>query len=527
MFRLAVVEDELDVRSRLVGLIKRSRYPFELIAEYENGVDAYDGIMADSPDLIITDIRVPYIDGIELIKRVRKILPMVKAAVVTGYNEFDYAKEAANLGVISFISKPITAEDVDALLGKAQQILDNEYVTASNLDLLTAFYKSNLPVIHENDLRRLAGMSRVPPAFLRKLTFNQINLNFQYFSMCVFDFDELVEGDSDRFDMAFASVRGLATESFADLCEIELFERNGVMCLILKSNEALPMAEIEVRLERILLRIGRFSGMALSAGVSRARKNEQNFAAMLKEAMHALTYRSVMGGGKVFWYAGAPAAPQGQSVADDDDVREFSHLLRYKTLEDSLQGLERVKARVKTGGAHASYLYTLTSVLNVLLKASDDLEGLLARYGGQEGMYRRVLDSKTADEAFAFFADVTRIIRSSNENLIVDSVEYNFQKVHAYVCEHYCDAELGFETLLQKVNLSASYVSALFKKKLNTSFVKYLTHLRMESAKTLLADPSLKIIDVAEQLGYNDPYYFSHCFKKYTGIAPKEYRNNA
>ena len=89
---------------------------------------------------------------------------------------------------------------------------------------------------------------------------------------------------------------------------------------------------------------------------------------------------------------------------------------------------------------------------------------------------------------------------------------------------HFCDADLSFELMAKDVNFSVSYISALFKKKMGTSFVKHLTALRMEKAKELLGDASIKIVDAAEQLGYADPYYFSHCFKKYTGVSPKEFR---
>ena len=154
-YKLVIVEDEHDVRQRLVGLIEKSGYGFEIAAQYETGIDAYDGIISDNPDLILTDIKIPYINGIELSKMVREIYPLVKIIIITGYSEFDYAKEAANLGVLGFISKPITQENINELLEKAETSLNEEFLTGANLNRLSNFYQESLPIIRESELNCL------------------------------------------------------------------------------------------------------------------------------------------------------------------------------------------------------------------------------------------------------------------------------------------------------------------------------------------------------------------------------------
>lgn len=527
MYKLVIVEDERDVRQRLVSMVGRARSAFELVAEYENGIDAYDGILSDSPDLIITDIRIPYINGIDLSKQVREMLPLVKIIIITGYDEFDYAKEAANLGVLGFVSKPITQEDVDALLAKAEQSLDEEFLTASNLTKLQTFYESSLPIIRENDLYRLSTLSYVPPAFEKKLLRNHIRLDYRYFAMCVFDFDEIIEGNIERAELGFSSLRKLVGEGFAGLCAVDLFNRYERLCVILKSDEPLPIGRIENLLETIILRVGRFSDMPLSVGISNQFEHSRDFAAMHREALRALEYRGVMGGRRVFLYGNAAPVPAGKTLMDDGDIRELGYLLRSRPVEECLDNLLVLRARLEADEAQNSYYYILTGILNTLMRACHNMEDLYARYSGQGNLYRRLLESKTADEAFAYFAELAIVIRSLNDNVIVDNVELNLQRVLAYMNSHYCDADISFESMASAVGFSVSYISALLKKNRNTSFVKHLTALRMERAKELLPSPALKIIDIAERLGYTDPYYFSHCFKKYTGLSPKEYRSHA
>ena len=520
MYRLVVVEDERDVRKRLITLIDKSCAGFQLIAEYENGIDAYDAIATDAPDLLITDIRIPYIDGIELAKRTRDTLPLCKVIIITGYNEFDYAKEAANLGVVGFISKPVTLDVVQEILLKTQLILDQEYITASNQSRLEDFYRDSLPIIRENDLNRLADMSGISPDFEKKLAYNKIDLNYEYFAFCIFDLDQKVKGWEEQNDLTFASVRSSVEESIGHLCDAELFNRQDKLCLILKSHQELAIASIERTLEQVILR---YTDATMSVGISCVH-HDRNFARMRREAARALEYRSLMGGRSVFYYGNA--MPPGEArLMDDELIRELGYWIRFRTEEDTLVYLDQIRESMEQNGN--LHHYTTMGILNVLLKNCDHLDGLSELWTGQESVYRQLMESKTSREAFKFLGDLCKQVFRINDNLRFDTLERNMQKVLAYIETHYCDTDISFESVAGAVNFSVSYIGALFKRKMGTSFVKHLTALRMERARELLANHSLKIIDVAEQLGYADPYYFSHCFKKYTGVSPKEFRSRS
>ena len=521
MYKLVIVEDERDVRNRLAGLIERSGCNFEIMSEYETGIDAYEGIITDNPDLILTDIKVPYINGIDLSKMIRAVYPLVKIIIITGYSEFDYAKEAANLGVIGFVSKPVTLDNIRDLLKKAEASLDEEFLTGSNLVRLSSFYQDSLPIIRENDLYRLSKMSDVPPSFESRLRGNNISLDYPYFAMCIFDFDEIPEEDAERYDLVFSSIRKSAGEEFDGLCDYDMFSRYEKLCLILKYRSEPDTKELERRIERIIQRAGRFSDMPVSAGISSVFENSRNFSAMVKEALRALDYRSIMGGQRVFF--NDSQAPARKLIADDTMIKELGYLLHSKTTEDCIRRIDVIRESLESSGN--SLYYAATGILNVLIRSCDDIEGLSNRSGDPDLLYRRLYEIKTDDEIFDFLKELIRTIREVNEGVIADNLDHSLRLITAYMETHFCDPDISFESLAREVSFSASYISALLKKRLNTSFVRMLTDLRMEKAKELLADPALRIIDVAEQLGYNDSYYFSHCFKKQVGIPPKEFRN--
>ena len=521
MYKLVIVEDEQDVRNRLTSLIKRSGCNFEIVSEYETGIDAYEGIISDNPDLVLTDIRIPYINGISLSKMVRAVYPLVKLIIITGYNEFDYAKEAANLGVVGFVSKPVTMENIRDLLNKAEAALDEEFLTGANLSSLSAFYQDSLPIIRENDLYRLSKMSSVTPAFESRLRGNGVSLDYPYFVMCVFDFDELPEEDLERYDLVFSSIRKSAGEEFSNLCDYDAFSRYEKLCLILKYRTQPDAQELKRRVERIIQRAGRYSEMPVSAGLSGVFENSRDFSAMTREAARALELRSVMGGQKVFSLDSSETPTMKLSI-DDNLIKELVYLLHSRTPEACLERIDLIKARLSS--SKSSLYYAAAGILNTLIRGCDDIEKLSVSYGGPDMLYRRLYEIKTDTEIFDYLKELTRKILEINNDVIVDNLDRSLRLITAYMEAHFCDADISFESLAMEVNFSVSYISALLKKRLNTSFIKMLTDLRMEKAKELLADPALRIIDVAERLGYNDSYYFSHCFKKHVGVPPKEFR---
>lgn len=522
MYKLVIVEDENDVRSRIVGMIEKSHSKFQMTSEYTTGIDAYDGILADNPDLILTDIKVPFINGIELVKKVREFLPFVKVIFITGFDEFEYAKEAANLGVIGFVSKPVTFNELDAVLRKAEEAMNDEYLTASNIKRLSAFYENNLPIIRENDLYRLSYMSGVTPAFESKLRGNGINLNYGFLMVCIFAFDAESEEGGEWYELAFSSIKKTVAEEIDGAYDYEIYHRYEKFCLILKSHTPPVISDLSRRFEHIVQRVGRYSGMPVSAGLSSVYENDKNFVAMHKEAMRSLSLRAMMGGNNVFFYKDITTASSRLSV-DDNAIRELSYMMHFQSPQKCLVRIDEIWAYFRN--VNVSPYYVTTNIANVLIKACDDLDGLYSLYGGDpSGLYINLHKIGDEDRAVNFLKELAQQIISLNENVITDNMDQNLRKIVYYMETHFCDPDISFETLASGVNFSISYIGTLLRKKLNTSFVKMLTSLRMEKAKLLLTDPSLKIVDVAEQLGYNDSYYFSHCFKKYVGVSPREYK---
>ena len=195
MYKMIIVDDEFDVRSRIAQSIEKADCGFEIVGTYENGLDAFEGVTQFSPDLVITDIRMPFMTGIELIEKIRKTKPLTKVIIITGFDEFDYAKQAIDLGVIGFLTKPITGNDLQSIVKKAKEDLDEEYYRNTSLANMEQFIKESLPIIRENDLHRLINLSTIDEKFAKKLEHDGILLNYKNFAICISDIDTGSDND--------------------------------------------------------------------------------------------------------------------------------------------------------------------------------------------------------------------------------------------------------------------------------------------------------------------------------------------
>lgn len=524
MYKLILVDDEFDIRSRLIQTIESLDCGFEVVANYDNGIDAYDGVLQINPDIIVTDIRMPFMTGIELLKKVKESLPLIKSVIITGFDEFDYAKKAIDLGVSGFLTKPITRNDLEEILKKAKNELDEEYQRNSNLENMENFIKESLPVIKENNLHRLITLTSPDKKFIKKLEFNGIFLNYKYFMTCIVDMDlDLNNMDVEKYEFNLLSVKKYIQESMQNNFVHETFTNDDEIITIIKSNEEISLSQIEHCFEYVLMKTEKFLNLTISVGISLPSK-EKNFKEMYNQAQSALEYRSIMGGNEIFYAGNFDTNYEKVRIIDEDDMKELNYSIKYHTLEETKKVMDCLKKKLSKPEYLASNSFNLSMILNNIVRSCDDLDSL---YGESKiSYYDRLFEMKTVEEAFNWLQGLVERIKLLNKDTIADSIQKNLNKIINYIDTHYTDNDLSLEVLAEKVNISISYVSAILKKEKNTTFVKYLTTLRMEKAKELLKNPNMKIVDIAESVGYSEPYYFSHSFKKYQGVSPKEYRTN-
>ena len=170
-----------------------------------------------------------------------------------------------------------------------------------------------------------------------------------------------------------------------------------------------------------------------------------------------------------------------------------------------------------------TYYYVLNNLLDYVLKSCVSLPTLYQETHAHKDIVNNLFSLKTNESILEFFKKLILDIDEINKKARLNKVESSFNQITNYLDNNYMNPTLSLDDLAQELGYSLSYISAILKRN-NTSFTKYLTDIRMSKAKILLNEENSKLITIASQVGYEDPYYFSHCFKKYFGISPGEFR---
>jgi two-component system response regulator YesN len=168
MYNVIIADDEATIRDRLLGFLAKMSADFKVVGVYENGYDALVSGVPLEPDLIITDIKMPFISGLELIRQAKVDLPLLQAIIVSGYDDFDFAKQAIDLGVIGYLSKPVTYDEIASALSKAKTELDMKLTVDKNIQDLQSKNESVLKIVQDNDLNKLTTLKALPENFREK-----------------------------------------------------------------------------------------------------------------------------------------------------------------------------------------------------------------------------------------------------------------------------------------------------------------------------------------------------------------------
>ena len=527
MYKVIIVDDESVVRERLYNQLLYFSDDFEIVGQFENGYDALLSGTPLMPDLLITDIKMPYIDGIELIKRMKQELPLLQTIIISGFDSFDYAKQAISLGVIGYISKPITIDELSETIRKAKIALEKRNAVDENLEDLKKRADSGLKLMQNNDLSKLITLKDIPENFKEKLKTDEINLDYEYTILGAVDFDdEVTQISFNEMELVNFYLEKYFEEEFKDTnLDYIIFDNGEEFGLFMFSNEPIHKENLQEILVRILAKIKLGCHTSMSIGLSEFKHKDENksYRELYRHALRTLEYRTVIGPNIVIFFDDINKNKTTTGKVDENEFKNITYEVLYGELDVAKERIEKLLKTITTENFKETYLFILNNLLDSLLKACVNLQALFLRYMTYEELALKFHSIKVNEQLFDFINGLVDEIDRINKESRQSGVESSFRQILTFIDNNYAKSDLSLEDVASELNYSVSYISAILKKN-NTSFTKYLTDVRMEQAKVLLRNPDNKLLTIATKVGYDDPYYFSHCFKKNTGISPAEYR---
>lgn len=534
--KVFLVEDEMVMRRGIKNSIDWEKEGYIFCGEASDGELAYPMIIKEKPDILITDIRMPFMDGLELCKLVKKELPNIKILILSGYDEFDYAKEAIRLGVTEYLLKPISSGKLlEALNGVSESIRREK----EDKDLVRK-YMEEMRENTEHEKQKffeqmIAGNLSMADALETGKKY-EMNLSAGMYNLLLFRF---TLGEENRKSGELLGEAEYAIEKLTERLEYVFEFQRGVegwAFLLMADNEE-QMSERVKELSKDLEEIMKnYSTIAYFGGigqpVARLRELEESF----REAERALAARFTMELNRIISVEDIRMA-QNVDTLDDIEITSFGEIEKTRTMlekflnngaEDEIDEFVDVYINELPEENLKSVLmrqYIIMDAYIVMMSFCEKIEGIEGEMQAQsEELKNSMKTIQTLEEIKNYIRMLLKKIIGVRDTISGRRYSDIIEIAKDQIRKTYMSDEISLNTIAAEVGMSPSYFSSIFSKEMGKTFVEYLTEIRMDRAKELLMCSSMKTSEIGYEVGYKDPHYFSYIFKKTQNCTPKEFR---
>ncbi len=524
MYKLMLVDDESDIREGLQEVIDFEKYGFTVVGEASNGVEALQVAEREQPDLIVSDIRMPLMDGLTMLKKARQTLPTLRCIILSGYDDFEYARQAMKVNCLGYLLKPISSTEFAEVLEGARRKLDEEFSQRLDLTRLQKHFADSLPLLREGLWTGLlAGGVSPERAHLLAARYDTRLDAAQY--VVALSRLEAGSGSKTAPELADLAAVEIAQEQLSAHGQVQVFHYQewlaSVVMLEDGSDDAFSAA-LEW-LDEARRCVDYYLGVRSLVGVGAPCRNLEGLAACAKQALSALEQCALWEDQPLLCAADLEPGTLCALPVNGVALRSLCNAIKQSNTAETGQALDRLMEsctqahpsrtayRAYLLEVYASLMHTARDMaVDIASRAAEALDKLVACPAPEEA--RELLWRMCCD-----CAEGIRENRATSSRVIARAAE-------EYISENYADPKLSMEKLCSHLHVSPSYFAALFKKETQQTFLQRLTDVRMTKAMSLIAGTDMKTAQVAEAVGIPDPSYFSYAFKRFFGVSPSQAR---
>ena len=518
MFSVMIVDNEAVIRKGLSKCIEWEAHNCEIVAQASDGLDALDKMKRCRVDILITDIRMPGMSGLELAKEVYKQYPRTKIIILTGYPEFTYAQQAIHYRIADFIVKPTSAEKLIEAVTCAKNLLQEDRRKEETKKILEDRESMNLYLQQQLFLSDLMHGKNLSTLYIHERS-NMLDLPLSGYYII----ETLLNSHSQDGHQLLEYMQEAQKYMRLSLKEYPHY-------FIARSDERFDMVlltdeEIQLRpmLHEAVEMIENMTEFVVAVGVSEFAKGGVQVMETTRQAEDAMQYASYATESQVAYYSDIPKLSK-------ENQKEMIHILKELTAAIENQRMSDIQRMVSAftmflQRAHIPFVEVKNSVLLLYnfcttMWMNYNLENFISSECRMSSdVFLRDLTLDTMEERM--YQMINQTMQGMKENLMeIDGI---VRYITSYILQNYKE-NMSLELLAGLVHLSPSYLSKLFKKHMGQNISTYIQSVRVDRAKMLMKNTSLKTYEIAEAVGIDDPIYFSRMFKKATGMKPKDYK---
>ncbi len=538
MLKVMIIDDEYYFREALKVSLPWNELGFDICGEAKNGKDALEKAELLNPDIMLIDINMPIMDGLELIEKIREKGISSKCIILTGHSEFNYAKQAVQLGVNNYILKPVNEEELKLALFEVRRLVEREANIRIEVDSLRKQVRDSIPLLKEKFLNELLLGSLVlkESEVLKKMDYLGIDMKAEEYKVIAIelDYDDSMGWDDEEKQLWIFAVSNIACEILAERFRFHMcYDADDRICIIIELDEAVssdaldPM--LENRLELIRSSIYKHLGFTITIGVGTEKKELFDIPASYKEAVVALKNKLTIGNNKTIEYCSVAETGIRRTVFSGEHRSQLLMNMRTADEKEVMKLISQIFSEIRQENLHIDILLVISIEMTAVCLESLVEMGLNHRDvfpEGQGDIIEEIMSKKSIDgiegwiiKAFQHTMDAIKRNRSSKASKLIEEVK-------KYIIGHYQNDELSIDEIARKLYVNYAHLCFIFKRDTGVTINEFLTEFRIKKAKELMDCGNTLVLDVASKVGYADPNYFGKCFKKYYGLAPSKYIEN-
>lgn len=531
MIKVFLVEDEIVMREGIKKNIPWNQEGFEFVGDASDGELAYPLIQKSKPDILITDIKMPFMDGIELSRLVKKDMPDIKIIFLTGYDEFAYAKEAISIGVAEYLLKPITSAQLIEVLHKVEALILEER-------------KKNTASDNANDEWEKTKAKRL--GFFRKLTNGELSISQIYeegekygiefvapnynIALLQFFFDTDIDTETDIRERVEKTIQDISTE-FPQLFVVE--KNKEEYAALIKETDDCSIDEVIALCEKRLKDVLQNEKLEYYAVIGNPVERIGDIKRCFKEANEHFAHRYLRERNQTVHCqkeeldqseASVDFMTMNLSQADSGKLSKFIETGLKSGVEQFVDSyFEKIGTKNMQSTLFRQYVIMDMSIIimGTLQEMGYSKEELVDDFGKTDNLSQIYNGTEPTKK---YIVSCIKRAMDYRDEAVSDKKEDLVKKACTYIEENYSNEDISLNMVAKYVGVSPNHFSTMFAQNMKQTFVEYLTDVRMEHAKILLRTTNMRTSDIAFEVGYHDSHYFSSLFKKNQNMTPREYR---
>ncbi len=528
MYSVFAVDDEPIVLEGIRSKIDWEGSGFTFVGEATDGEIALSMLHELKPDILITDIKMPFMDGLQLAEAIKRTQPWIKIIILSGHDEFDYAKKAISIGIEDYLLKPFTPEELLNSLNKTATQIDKERKQLSDISRLREELKSNEALIKKEFLNNLVHGSVETNTIMQKCNELGINLISRYYKVLI----SRIESRSGNNQTQQEACSLLNSYSTAINEAVSFFHHSNLLVCIFKGSTQAELDDNTFRAAETISHIAtKNDDCIVFTAIGKTVEHLSQLEISYEDAKRILQANSTSKENRIISSDDLTDSKSGETSADVLlDLNEGDPLvdkLKYAAKGDIQriieESMELIKKNPDQFSVFASYL--LVDLIFAVSKLVEKLGGNIKELN-PEILQRKFIDEAVSDEK-RFIKTLEQVLSFAldyRDSKVTGKYADVILKAKKFIEENYADQNTTLTSVAEEVALSPNHFSTIFSQECKTTFIEYLTNVRLENAKRLMRETDMKGYDIAYECGFSDPHYFSYIFKKNTGLSPREYK---